>query len=301
MFDTERRVRAGIFKGHRLGVFRTAVSGDGRTLATGSNDSTVRLWNTATRKESKRFTTVRDVCGLALSRSGRVLAAGIGLGHLSLWTRGPERDSAWRTVLKDFPIATRNPCALAISPDERVLALGTDDGTVRLLDLTHPAPSAAQFKVLGSHADSVRGIAFHPDGHTVASAGADKQVKLWDVARRKPARAPLVGFPEQVSGVAYNRRGTLLATIGLDGVIRLWNTRTWQLHAALTGHQQNGDTVAFHPRHDILASVSNDGTIRLWDLNEQRVRRTVCARDLKSGHTDWKRYAPHIRPPKDCG
>ncbi|MER6961054.1 helix-turn-helix domain-containing protein [Streptomyces sp. NPDC000618] len=301
MFDTERRIRTGVFKGHRLGVFRTAVSGDGRTLATSGNDSTVRLWNTATDKESKRFTTVRDVCGLALSRSGRVLAAGIGLGHLSLWIRGPERGSAWRTVLKDFPIGTRNPCALAISPDERVLALGADDGTVRLLDLTHPAPGAHQFTDLGTHGDSVRGIAFHPDGHTVATAGADKQVKLWDVARRKPARAPLVDFPEQVSGVAFNRQGTLLATIGLDGVIRLWSTRTWRLHAALTGHQQNGDTVAFHPRDNILASVSNDGTIRLWDLNEQRVRRTVCARDLKSGHTDWKRYAPHIQPPTDCG
>ncbi|KFG01285.1 hypothetical protein IQ62_08705 [Streptomyces scabiei] len=301
MFDTKQRVRTGMLKGHRLGVFRTAVSDDGRTLATASNDSTVRLWDTDTHKEIKKFTTARDVCGLTLSGSGRVLAAGIGLGHLSLWTRGPERDSAWRTVLKDLPIGTGAPCALAISPDEHTLAIGSDDKTVRLFDLTHPNPGASQFKVLGSHGESVRGIAFHPGGHTVATAGADKQVKLWDVARRKSARAPLAGFPEQVSGVAYNRRGTLLATIGLDGVIRLWNTRTWQLHAALTGHQQNGDTVAFHPRHDILASVSNDGTIRLWDLNEQRVRRTVCAQDLRPGHTEWKRFAPHIRPPKDCG
>ncbi|MFD3590027.1 helix-turn-helix domain-containing protein [Streptomyces sp. NPDC058683] len=302
MFDTERRVRTGVFRGHRIGVYRTAVSGDGRTLATGGDDRTVRLWNTASHKKSKTFTTVRDVCGLALSHSGRVLAAGIGLGHLSLWTRGPGRDGTWRTILKDVPIGSRAPCALAISPDERTLAIGADDTTVRLLDLTHLTPGVARLKPLGRHSDSVRGIAFAPDGHTLASAGADKQVKLWDVVHRKPARAPLVDFPERVSGVAYNRRGTLLATIGLDGVVRLWNTRTWQLHAALTGHQQDGDTIAFDPRHDdTLASVSNDGTIRLWDLNEQRVRRAVCARDLKYAHADWKRYAPHVPLPTDCG
>ncbi|QJS98969.1 hypothetical protein G9272_44600 [Streptomyces asoensis] len=50
-----------------------------------------------------------------------------------------------------------------------------------------------------------------------------------------------------------------------------------------------------------MASVSNDGTIRLWDLDEQRVRRALCTRDLEPGHADWGRYAPHIRPPANCG
>ncbi|MGW0712483.1 WD40 repeat domain-containing protein [Streptomyces sp. NPDC002643] len=126
---------------------------------------------------------------------------------------------------------------LAISPDgRRTLAISPDGTTVCLLDLTRLTPGVARLKPLGTRGDSVRGIAFDPDGHTPWPALAPairSGYGTWCAESLPGPRSSTC--PERVIGLAYNRRGTLLATIGLDDVVRLWNTHPWQLHAALTG------------------------------------------------------------------
>jgi WD40 repeat protein len=109
----------------------------------------------------------------------------------------------------------------------------------------------------------VASLVFSPDGTTLA-AGDDEKVRLWDVATGKAA-ASLTGHREDVLGVAFSPDGRALATGGHDGTVRLWNVDTRRTVHTLTDHRDAVMTVAFSPDGGTVASAGSDGTVRLWD------------------------------------
>jgi WD40 repeat protein len=78
---------------------------------------------------------------------------------------------------------------------------------------------------LTGHTSPVYGIAFSPDGTLLATVGADNTVRLWDVARRRPAGEPLHGHTDLIHSVAFSRDGRILATGSRDRTVRLWDGR----------------------------------------------------------------------------
>ena len=130
-------------------------------------------------------------------------------------------------------------------------------------------PSSAP---LVGHAGPVWGIAFSPDGSTVATASADKTARLWDLASHRQRGQPLTGDVTWVRAVAFSPDGKTLATASDDGETRLWSTATHrQLDPALRGTAFFGmRAVAFSPDGKTLATASDDETARLWDLASHR-------------------------------
>jgi WD40 repeat protein len=271
----ESKVRATL-AGHTDMVWSVVYSPDGKTLATGSHDLTIKLWDVSTGKEQTTLkghgTGVRSV---AFSPDGKTLASGIvgspgATDRIKLWdvATGTERAT----------LMGRGGCdglgTVAFSPDGKTLAT-TEYNPIKLWDVTTNKERAA----LEGHTGVVSCVAFSPDGKTLASGSLDKTVKLWDLSTGKE-RATLQGHTKKVMSVAYSPDGKTLASASEDKIIKLWEVATGKERAFLQGHSDAVTSVAFSPDGITLASASDDKTIKLWDVASGKDRAFL------QGHSD---------------
>ncbi|MBK7675779.1 MAG: hypothetical protein IPJ27_14060 [Candidatus Accumulibacter sp.] len=140
-----------------------------------------------------------------------------------------------------------------------------------------PARVAATNRV-GPHQGAVSAIAFSSDGKTLASAGADGRVLLWEVASRQPVAelasvaAAGSGRRPALSALAWRADG-VLATGDEQGAIVLWNVAARPpLPGSLAKHDARVAALAFSPGGATLASASDDGSLRLWDVARRTLR-----------------------------
>ncbi|HUK69035.1 MAG TPA: AAA family ATPase, partial [Streptosporangiaceae bacterium] len=125
--------------------------------------------------------------------------------------------------------------------------------------------------VLATPGDSVNAVAFSPDGKTLATAGSDGRIRLWDVATHRQIGAPMTADRSLVNAVAFSPDGNMLATASDDGTARLWDVSTHrQIGAPMTADSSFVVAVAFSPDGNMLATASDDGTARLWDVSTHR-------------------------------
>ncbi|XRQ14923.1 helix-turn-helix domain-containing protein [Actinomadura welshii] len=249
-----------------------AVTADGRTLATGGADRSVRLWNIADRGRpapvGRPVTGHRDtVYGVAFSPDGTMLASGGGGGTVLLGRPGeaPRRLGGPRDTVY----------AVAFAPDGETLVAASADGTVRTWDAAAPEPEG---RVVAEGSAAAHSLAFSPDGGTLAAGFADGRIRLVDMDRGRSAGRPLDAGGRTVFAVAFSPDGGMLAAGGADRKIRLW--RMDGSSAVPSGEPLSGpkgwvNGVAFAPDGRGLAAASSDGEVRIWDTGTRALRHSL--------------------------
>ncbi|MBI5959715.1 MAG: TIR domain-containing protein [Chloroflexi bacterium] len=162
-----------------------------------------------------------------------------------------------RLRLREAAIPTDEPQATPVAT--------SSSAPITVSNLRQVAIKAA----LTDHRDSVRGVAFSPDGVMIASCGDDKTVRLYHTTGRRRMKA-LIGHEKPVNAVAFSASGAFLASASEDRTIRLWHSEKRYCITALRGHSGAVTAVAYSPTDTLLASASDDGTVRLWDAKARR-------------------------------
>nr|VFK16056.1 MAG: WD40-like Beta Propeller Repeat [Candidatus Kentron sp. LFY] len=252
---------------HRGNVNAIAFSPDGKWLASGGDDGTVKLWEISI---GKLIVTLRhgkynsDIESVSFSPDGELLASGGDWGSIKLWEMPSGKLIA---TLDGHKFGVR----VSFSPDGKWLASGGGgggDGTVKLWEM----PSGKLIATLKNH-EYVSAVSFSPDGKWLASGGGDGgAVRLWEIPTGKLITTPKKDysfFPwvnPVISFLSFSPDGKWLAFDSGHGTIKLWEVPSGQRTITLDGHKSGVEAVAFSSDGKLLASGSWDGTIKLWAM-----------------------------------
>ncbi|HSS75377.1 MAG TPA: TIR domain-containing protein [Thermoanaerobaculia bacterium] len=240
-------------EGHQEVVHSVAFDPKGGTLASGSADETVKLWEVRSGNLLRTLEGLHPgVYSMAFDPQGGTLSSWSTDNTVMLWE---VRSGKLLHTLEGTDGAIGR---LVFVRQNGMLASGSTDGTVRLWEA-----HGELFHTLDGHEDQVTSVAFDPQGGMLASGSLDGTVKMWEARSGKLLRT-LEGRQTQVWSVEFDQQGGTLASGGDDSTVDLWDARSGNLLRTLEGHTADVDIVAFSQDGRLLASKSRDHTIRLW-------------------------------------
>jgi WD40 repeat protein/MinD-like ATPase involved in chromosome partitioning or flagellar assembly len=248
------------------GATSVAWDPEGRRLASGCDDQTVRVWDA---EQGQLLHTLTghgsSVWSVAWDREGRRVASGAHDASVRVW------DAEQGRLLHTFEGHSDAVRSVAWDRDGRRLASGSDDRTVRVWD----TEQGQVVRTLDGHGDAVNSVAWDREGRRLASGSADNTVRVWDASQGQLLRT-LEGHANAVSSVAWDPEGRRLASSSQDHTVRVWDAEQGQLLRTLEGHGDWVSSVAWDREGRRLASGSTDLTVRVWDAEQGQLLRTFA-------------------------
>jgi len=212
---------------------------------------------------------------LAFSADGKVLASG-SYQEVKLWD--PE-NGALKQTITGF---ADKVVALHFSPDGKYLATGggapTEDGEVKLFEAATGKPVA---DLKSAHSDTTLGVCFSPDSTKLATCGADKFVKVWEVPSGKFLKA-FEGHTHHVLDVGWRPDGKFLASGGADNSVKVWDfEKGEQARTINNAHTKQVTRLVFVGKTNTFLTASGDASAKQWNVESGQAMRTF------SGATDF--------------
>lgn len=243
-------------KNHTQAIRSLALSQDGKVLATGSYDTTIQLWDTATHKPIRTLTGASgSIFDLHFSPKGKFVASASQDQFVRVWDV-----STGKCIHSLKENNVNNGWCVSFSPDGKLLVSGHFDSTLLCRD-------AKTGKKLWSTKGklAIADIVFSPDGKTLFSAGYDKIVHMIDVKTGNELRR-FQGHTNNIYSLSISSDGRMVASGSYDKTVRVWEVNTGKIRRILRGHKSTVMSLSFLDKPYWLASSARDKTIRLWDL-----------------------------------
>lgn len=299
---TGLNLRHTIEKAHEGFIHCMSWSPDGETLATASEDGTIRFWDVETGELYRTlFRHFDKVTCISWSPDGHTFASGSEDKSIIFW----DLDSS--LIFRQSREHSSSVHSIDWSPEGKLIASGSGDGYIMLWKTENWRPSW----MFRAHSAKVTSLAWSPDGLTLASGSSsetetclwstenqkprwklgdrtthitslcwspnnktivlgsgDNDIRIFDANKRREIRR-LKGHKGAIISVSFSSDGSLLASKSLDGSIRIWNSFSWEEMIQLKETSSNCCGLAFNPREPVLATVDHEQkTIRIWDIDQ---------------------------------
>ncbi len=262
-----------ILRGHQNEVKTVCFSPDGQFLATGSDDSTAKIWSTTTNRCLKTLEGhVGVVCALAYTPDGKYLITACDDDLVRLWSTDKYEITA------SFKIKEGIIYCVAISPDSQYVAVGCSLTGVEIWSIE----KRKRIKILAEKDNEVWSIAYSADGKYIGTGGSNGLAHYWDIEAgtfKTYGREykDMEGFP--ITCIALSPNGWYLAMGNETGATGVWSLSDGTCVQESWGHTESINAMAFSPSGKFLATGSSDGNAIIWSTNDWKALRT-----LKSEH-----------------
>jgi WD40 repeat protein len=253
-----------LLRGHSANVNSVAYSPDGQRIASAGTDGTMRMWNAKTGAAlNPNPQQVVALDSVAVSPDGGIFLSAGANAAMQEWD---PRSGRLLSTMPVFPDPTATVTEVTFDRSGKLWAAGGSNGAIAIYDtvgkLHTPIISALN---LSGHPARVMGIAFSPDGHTIAAVSdhlelfnADSGKSIWSTRVENK-------IVTLIWAVAFSPDGHRVATGCDDGALQLWDATTGaQLGQTMTGHTGAVLGAGFSPDDRQIATVSVDGTLRIW-------------------------------------
>jgi WD40 repeat protein len=267
--EKKDKVELLIQNGHTSLIKSIAYTRNGKYLATGSYDRTVKIWNTIGKLVAE-IITLAGVEQVLFSPDGKIIAANVGNEKIILWNIDG-------THLSDIEGHSERINYFTFSPDGKTITTVSKDKTAKIWSI--------EGKLLHSlieHTASVNYVSYSPNGKTLTTVSDDSTGKIWSIDGSLLHN--LVGHLNGITQAVYSPDGTAIATASRDKTAKIWSV-DGKLLKELGGHTNPVHQIEFLPDGKKIITASGfytkDSNIKIWSNNG------ILLQDIKN-------YAEHI-------
>lgn len=272
--------------GHSDDIRAVSFSPDGKWIASGGNDQTIKLWSAATGQVQRTFHGHRDwIHAISFSADGQRIVSASSDKTLAIW------DAETGRMIHRVTADKIKLDSVAFSPDGRFVVSGGADQKVKLWN----ADTGRLIRTLSGHKGSISSVAFGPDGDKVFSGSWDGTVKVWRASNGRLVRT-LPAKSEGINAIAVSPDGAFLISANFDSTVKLWDLSSARVLRSFTGHKTVISSVDFSPDGQTIVSGGWDDKVIVWDAATARPIHTLSDRQRPIYDSDGDVFAVGFSP-----